>query len=648
MKHIKNLLLYITMLFTFSSCADFLDQVPDEILSEAVLFESKDDVVRVLTQIYYDQPQPINVYPSADYTTDPGIAGDDVDFNWSNYGPHYKDMGLYSPSNPIFRDGSSKTQWKRYYQAIRLALYFLDRIDECKDPKLTDEERRWWKGEAYFLQAYYYFKLLTFYGPVPVIDRVYDPNQAEEDGISRASFDACVGHIDGLLELAYSHLDLFYTFSSNERAGRASKAAAKFLQARLWLYAASPLYNGMKNPDTNKDYSYLNPKTVDGEPLISTTASAEKWKKAIDVAAEAIEVCENAGLGLFMPDDVTTGTNQAKNGYSAYWNVMTYSRGGAPNKENVFYRQNFTTTSMRDHSLPLSWSGYSGVCPLIEHVNEYFMANGRLPEDDSDYQGLAITQMDSYSADGKTISIPRKYKKRDPRFYANILFPGQYSYAVTGNQTEATNQRWSYKNASAFDDRAWFRPFNGAGRDGRDKMTGRDYCNTGFLVIKFTGKTADASSKGDCAVSTFRLAELYLNYTEAAFEYAALNGNPASSAEVFTYWDKIRERVQIPKVKDAYAAADLTTAKLRQLIHREREIELAFEGHRYYDNRRWLIAEREGGPKHGLDVYKAENEGFWNESFVLEERVWDDKMYFFPIPQTEIDKNPKMTQNERW
>ena len=103
-------------------------------------------------------------------------------------------------------------------------------------------------------------------------------------------------------------------------------------------------------------------------------------------------------------------------------------------------------------------------------------------------------------------------------------------------------------------------------------------------------------------------------------------------------------------MREAYqkAGIPLTAEKLRHLLRREREIELAFEGHRYYDNRRWLIAGREGGPKHGMNILKNENDGFWDESYVFETRFWDDRMYFVPISQSEIDKNKALTQNVGW
>jgi hypothetical protein len=636
MKTINKALCLLFSLLVCASCSDYLDQIPDEKLSEEILFDSKDDVVRVLTQIYHNQSNPLEF--RGDLEDVPGSSGDDVDYNWNNYSPYKKDVGQYSATSPIYN------QWQRYYQSIRLSIYFLDNIDKCHDEKLTDEEKQWWIGEACFLQAYYYFMLLNMYGPIPILDRVYSPEEATgvaENGIPRASYDECLMHIDSLLEKAYGLLDVFYNVSSStERAGRASKASVKFLQARLWLYAASPLYNGMRNPVNKKDYSGLNPKGADEKGLINATFDASKWEKAVKVAEEAIRVCNEAGRALY----------ENGNGYTSCWKLMNYSRGGDPVEENIFYRQNYSTGGIRDHALPLSWSGYSGICPTLEHVNEYFMANGLLPEDDPAYTKLRINDTESYESEGHTFTIPTKYTKRDPRFYINILFPGQYSYAVLGDEEVSTTTRWAYNTNEDFKDEIFYRPYYN-GQDGYLKKNGRNYTINGFLSIKFVGKTDNKTAKGENAISFFRLAELYLNYSEAVFEHTvAQGGDPLTNEAVFTYWDMVRRRAGMPTVRDAYqkAGITLTVDKLRQLLRREREIELAFEGHRYFDNRRWLIAEREGGPKHGMNILKDENDGFWDESYVFETRYWDDKMYFLPINQTEIDKNKALTQNVGW
>lgn len=634
MKTFKLVIFILGIILSFNSCSDFLDQIPEEKLSEDNLFKSKDDVVKVLTQIYSYYKNPLS------HGDNPGLAADDMDCNWSDQAPNKKDMGQYSSSASIYN------HWNNYYNMIRTSQYFLNGIDLCEDEKLTENERTWWKGEAKFLQAYYYFLLITEYGPVPIIDHIYEGNELNTvltSGLPRATFDECVDYIDNLLVEAIDQLDLFYTVSSPERAARASKCAAWFLRSRLWLYAASPLYNGMQSAD-GKDYTRVAPKGPNGEPLINSNFDAEKWKKAMDYSQEAINICKSASRGLY-----SVGMSGVENGYTAYWKTMNYTRGGDPSIENIFYKQNYSTSDVRQHALPTSWGGWTGLCPTQSHVDEYFIANGLMPEDDENYKKQ--TGFVTYETGGREIKLYKKYMNRDPRFYVNILFPGQYSYAILGNEIESYSTRWAYNTTQEWTDYVWYRPFND-GPDGYQSKSGRDFTSTGYLNIKFVGKTDNKTAKGDYAVSVFRYAELLLNFTEAAFEYyAATGGDPLAKEDVFTYWDEIRNRVQVPDVRSAYkkAGITLTVSKLRQLIRREREIELAFEGHRYYDNRRWLIGEREGGEKYGLDVYKNESDpAFWNEKYVFENRYWDDKMYFMPIPQGEVDKNPLLTQNTLW
>jgi len=613
------------------SCNDFLDQIPEEKLSEDNLFKSKDDVIKVLTQAYSFYYSPVSFQ---EYV---GQASNEMDFNWNNYAPYYKDVGQYAASNPIYNT------WKRYYEGIRTCIYFLDNIDKCQDIKLRDDERSWWKGEAYFLEAYYYFLLLTSYGPVPVVDKVYNGQEMVDiinNGLPRTHFDKCVEHIDSLLVIATHHLDLFYTASISDRAGRASKASAMFLRSRLRLYAASPLYNGMKNPAGN-DLTSIVPKDKTGAELISTQFDADKWKKAMDITKAAIDTCLRAGRGIYTASTTASG-------YESYWKMINYSRGGDPNIENVLYKQNFSVSDYRTHSLPKRFGGYQGVCPTLEHVNEYFMANGLMTEDQQSY--ASETGFDSYTANGQTIRIYKKFKNRDPRFYCNILFPGQYSYAVLGNEIESTSSRWAIAGSSSWETNAHYQSWFD-GPDGYGSITGRDFTINGFLCVKYMNKNDTPSGKGDYAVAVFRLAELFLNYSEAALEYYANTGvDPSTKSEVFQYWDLIRDRVQLPKVRDAYnnVGIPLTVAKLRTLIQRERMVELAFEGHRYFDNRRWMIAEQEGGAKHGFDIHKNENAGFWNENYVFETRAWHPRMYFLPIAQTEIDKNHQLTNNYGW
>jgi hypothetical protein len=638
MKKIRSFI-FSLLLASGVSCGDFLDQVPDEQLSNEILFQSKDDVVKVLTQVY------TYWYQYLDFTTFIGNAGDDVDYNWNDYGPHYKDIGNFGPGTPRW------DRWGKYYEAIRTSQTFLARIDECKDVKLTDEERQWWKGEAEFLQAYYYFLLLQQYGPVPLIDHVYEGTELQaaiETGIPRAHADTIAAYIDRLLVSAAAKLDL--TYANADRVGRANGAAAHFLRSRLALQMASPLYNGQSSVTRPaKSYAAIVPTNHDDSRLLNTTFDAERWKRAMDLAEAAIQAAREGNYDLLsLSAPVPAAGLVDLSGYSNYKQIFTYARGGYPSVESIYYKQTPSSTNYGvTHCAPLSWGGtYSGVCPTLTHVEEYFMANGLMPEDDPDY--LAIPDYKTLETAGGS-SQSRRFLRREPRFYANILYPDRNQYSVRSGGTNAdpraitvaTNIKWSGET----DAKSWFRPFL-TGQDGFQYKSGRDFCLTGFLLCKWIAPNATAAAKGDYAVPNFRFTELYLNYVEAAIEYYAATGQQAASHdEIFARWDAVRNRAGIPGVREAYAEIGVTLSndKLRELIRRERRVEMVNEGHRYFDNRRWLDAEREGGPKQGFDIYS--NAPDFYDVVDFETRYWDDKMYFQPIPQGEIDKNRALKQN---
>jgi hypothetical protein len=628
----------LILLFSGISCSDFLDQVPDEQLSNTILFQSKDDVVKVLTQVYsyWENYLEFNEYI--------GNAADDIDFNWNDYGPHYKDIGNFGPGTPRWN------KWARWYEAIRTSQTFLVRVDECQDAKFTEQERKWWKGEAEFLQAYYYFLLLQQYGPVPLIDHVYEGAELEAAilaGIPRTHADTLGAYIDNLLVAAASKLDTIYT--TPDRAGRANATAAWFLRSRLALQLASPLYNAQKSAaNPSKNYAGIVPTGHDDVKLLNTTFDAERWKRAMDISDQAIQVANKGGYQLLQ---LTTTTQSLEpSGYGNYKRLFTYPRGGEPSVEMIYYKQNFYTYYRGiTHAAPLSWGGaYSGVCPTIEHVEEYFMANGLMPEDDPDY--LAIPDYKTLETRGGS-SQSKRFIKREPRFYDNILYPDRNKYSVrtggTNANPNAITESESLKWSATSDAQSWFRPFL-TGQDGFQGKAGRDFCLTGFLLCKWIAVTTTTSiSQSNFAVPHFRYAELLLNYVEAAIEYYdAIGQQAATHEEIFVRWDALRNRAGIPGVREAYARIgqnNLSNAKLRELIHRERRIEMVNEGHRYFDNRRWLDAEREGGAKHGFDIY-SDAPSFY-EVVTFETRYWDDKMYFQPIPQTEMDKNRALRQN---
>ncbi len=141
----------------------------------------------------------------------------------------------------------------------------------------------------------------------------------------------------------------------------------------------------------------------------------------------------------------------------------------------------------------------------------------------------------------------------------------------------------------------------------------------------------------------FRLAEYYLNYAEALNEVSPMN--PACYVAI----NEIRSRGGLPAITNADPRFN-TQEKLRQAIRRERAVELAFEEHRFFDVRRWMIADEDGvmkGQMWGLNLYEQANGSIIYKKEPFETRVWNNKMYLYPLPQGEIDKL-YMVQNPGW
>lgn len=654
----KKIFIYICSLALasgFQACSDYLDQVPDEQLSNENLYKSKDDVIKGLTQVYsyWD-----NHLEFANY---PGNEGDDLDYNWNNYAPYYWETGQFGPASVQWN------RWARFYEAIRASITFQVRLDECDDEKLKDRERQWWRGEAEFLEGYYYFLLLQQWGPVPLIKDIYEGKELDNmiaAGLPRTNADTIAAYIDDKCLKAASRLDTLYALP--ERAGRANVASAWFLRSRLALYMASPLWNGqLSKSNEGKDYSSIVPVNSDGTKLLNTKFDANRWKRAMDISLQAIQIAEKGNYKLLKRTTTsgTGATSQEPSGYSNYKWCFTYARGGEPSSEMVYYKQNLGAWDKGlKHALPLSCSGYSGICPTINHVEEYFMANGLMPEDDPDYQALE-TGYNTLTDPGDGVPISKRFQRREPRFYCNIIYPERYLYSVRNGGTDENpgdirtrnDSQWNAVSSGLTGGTHFIVYANG--KDGFNSKSGRDYCNTGFLSCKWISPTTTTqSSSSDFATPHFRFSELYLNYTEAAIEYYDAIGERAlNHPEIFVYWDELRHRAGLPGVRSSYGKwytdtygknIELTNSKLRELIHRERRIELFHEGHRYFDNRRWLEAERESLPVYGFSVEKNAPDFYTPIEF--EKRYWDDKMYWQPIPQSEIDKNPLLEQNPRY
>jgi hypothetical protein len=235
---------------------------------------------------------------------------------------------------------------------------------------------------------------------------------------------------------------------------------------------------------------------------------------------------------------------------------------------------------------------------------------------------------------------------REPRYYACIgfnhcLWPGT---AYTGSGTDVTDMNVTYY------------------KDGNARGSDMNYNRTGYTIRKWANQEDNLDYWGKVKQKTYpiiRYAEVLLGYVEAMNEMEDSYTDEVTGItvtknipEMVRYFNQIRYRSGLPGITEAQAS---NYDEMKELIKHERQIEFFFEDHRYYDLRRWMDAPKVmGTPVTGLDVNarSSERESFyttkiWNTETAMK-RVWHNKMYFFPISQSVLDRNGKLVQNPGW
>jgi hypothetical protein len=547
-------------------------------------------------------------------------------------------------------------EWKLMYNFIRRANQFIDNIDkvELKATQLEfySERVKEYKEEVRFLRAYYYFDLLRQYGAVPLTTNVIDISVIENAVLPRNSVDEIVNFISSECDIAAQILPDSYT---SQDLGRITKGTCLALKSRTLLYGASPLFNG--------NTLYAGVKNSDGKQLFAQTYDKDKWLKA---ARSARSVIDWAPSGSIILDNPNPGN--AIDNYAKLFSENT-------NSNEIILRSLVGEDFAPDYTNTSNASDYGGVgkySVLQEMVDAYETSTGYLPfrmnEDGCViYDAEGKPEIDPRSGytetgffdgqvfDGRTMrngtNISTMYQNRDPRFYASILYQGAYWKAHLVNRPQWFPY-WLNNNNNNF--------------EGNKKLIGKNN-ETGYSVRKFLNP--DVNLRVQWRIShhfpLFRLAEQYLNCAEAWNEYL---DTPNDS--VYDAINAVRARVGMPLLP--ITPEDGTKVGMRQRIRNERRVELFFESHRFWDVRRWMIAKtvdgttvhgmnslpqiselEEAAAANGLDLTKpAESKlaglaVFYKRTKYMD-RVFQDKHYLFPIPQTEIDRNNKLVQNYGW
>lgn len=625
----KKLIKYITIivaLILVSSCEDYLDTRPDNMMTVEEIFKTRKTAENYLANVYKYLRTEIN-YGSAGAWS---AMADEVDVTYADYWVSNFNVGAMTQATDYMNN------WRTMYRGIRSATYFMQNVDivPVDDGNgMTEKLKKQYKSEARFLRAMYYFYLFRQYGP-PVLlgDEVIAPDATmEETALSRATVSETVNYIVGELNaILQSRTIPEFLHESNLDYGRITESACRALKARVLLYAASDFYN----TDINTSYKTFKDKT--GKVLFDYTneGKTERWQRAVDANLDVINL---VAYSLYEEKDATT--NQI-NPYLSFKNLFTTDW----NSEMIFGRPSggFWETEMHSPRTVNAWSGWG---PTQELVDIFYTKNGLPIDKDPTYTETGFSpsnSQESYTSNGRVFTYTETgtynmYVNREPRFYATISFD---------------NSRW----LAPAKDGTYIRTryFNG-GNSGM--YNGRNYSKTGYGIRKHNNPNADVGNNKipEHVEMVFRLGEIYLNYVEALNEVSY----SANLPEILLYLNKIRSRAGIPVY--GYGSEELTVPanqdEMREAIYRERRIELALEGHRYFDAIRWMTkdlsgnpithAERDfGGPMHGMAV--NEKEASFHQRSVFEIRVWRKKHNLFPIHIDEIYKDKNLVQNPFW
>lgn len=481
--------------------------------------------------------------------------------------------------------GGDNRSWTTIWRNIRDSNQFFDNIDNV--PFTSEAQKKQMMGEVRFIRALMYFDLVSKYGGVPLITKAYNLSDMEEGAkLPRNTYKECVDFIISECDLAAQDLPANQTGAAN---GRASKVAALALKSRMSLYAASDLMNiGVT------------------DPLVGfTTPDSDRWTKAAVASKELLDVALANGYALYdqYGDDV-------KKNYTEMFLDKS-------SKEVLFSRQNYGSPNNMQYIDQVNnangFGGWGGNVPIQEFVDAFEV----------------ITDGKAVPFDWNNAAMKASpYKNRDPRLYAYVLSDGDEWKGRT-LETHFLEQQGSTVLKGGRDTRDGIEPWN-------TSMSG--YNMRKFLNEDYISNSWNFTDRSAQNWIWFRLAEAYLNYAEAQF-------HAGNTAESLWGLNEIRKRARMPLV---VGATDLL-AKIRN----ERRVELAFEEHRYFDVRRWKIAETVLNKNatgvviikklNGTTEYRAHT---GTAETTVEERKFEaSRMYWLPLPQSEIDRNPALKQN---
>lgn len=512
-------------------------------------------------------------------------------------------------------------EWGNMYRGIRAANIA---IKNLSNPQFTGAGNlaNELMGEAKFMRAFLYHQLIRMYGAVPIVDRPYELGEADYE-LPRNTMEECINFIVKDCDDAATLLN-----GVAMEKGRATSTAALALKSRILTYAASDLLDATTAKSKSTALAaYANPEFL----TISSGSRAERWQKAKAAAKAVMDVTKHQfNLNLSAAATATAGRQNYTNIY--------YSRNGG--EADMILGRYFTNLkgeaggSIGLYNGPNGYHNWAGNTPIQQFVDAFEMADG------------------TKFSWANPAHAKSPYAGRDPRFYASILYDGAdwkpRTADVASKDPANQIQTGQYEITGAGGAKV---PYNGL--DTRlSSVEDWNGTRTGYYMRKFLDDSPafeHQNTRQQIPFPILRYTEAVLNYIEACIELG-------EEAEARTWLNRIRFRSGMPAVTDAGNA-------LRERYRNERFLELSYEGHRYHDIRRWMIAATTVGEKiryvtikgtlkagKTVSIYKYSTDNYDYTYTVqpigsIEDRRWLDKMYFLPIHRDEMNRNLKLKQN---
>ncbi len=617
-----------------ASCKKYLDAAPQTVIDDAEAFQNFRNFQGFTEELY-------NAVPIVSGSTSHNSWNFGEEELWQNDNRLFAYMidrgDFWGWQSPIFGSwfrvngsassgdrGQKGNLYGLAWYGIRKANVGLANLDKLVDA--TPEEKRLIEGQLYFFRGWFHFMLMQYWGGLPYVDVVLPPDQAPR--IPRLNYHQTAEKVSADLRKAADLLPLDWdqipagkaTLGNNDR--RINKIMALGFLGKNLLWAGSPLMNEASTGVEAYD--------------------AEYCKKAADVFAEALTLIESTKRYELVP-------------FSNYSEIFyTYAKDGlipgapvvngkryveAIFQENPLDRFRFRWNQINDYRPGTIRSTGLKVYPTANYINYYGMKNG---------QPLPVNPTQPDAESGWDPRFP--WKDRDPRFYHDIMFDGEKAVTNAGNV--GNNEFRQY--ASLFT--------NGHMRT----ADGANSAYTGYMLSKYISKLNNNwDGRGDdnnvFVLSFLRLSDMYLMYAEAASEgYNSPEGKaPGYSKTAVDAVNFVRDRpgLEVGHVADKFRASQ---DMFRQEYRRERAVELAYEGHRFVDLRRWKLLDKspytlKTAVEFDRDMPNAQvyadpkNARVRNfRETILFQRNFTSRHYWFPFPLADVNIYEGFSQNPGW